>query len=64
MKVKVFGNKATKRSHTGWRNDACRLGEIKKSNQVKFESLAEADKAGYKRCKLCCPVSGEVEEQE
>jgi methylphosphotriester-DNA--protein-cysteine methyltransferase len=51
--MKVYGNKATKVIHSSVRGDACRFAEISKKNRIVFESVTEAEGAGYRRCKIC-----------
>lgn len=51
----IFANKATNIYHDAKnRNDACRKGEIKKSNREDFDSPEAAEEAGRVPCKLCC----------
>lgn len=48
----ILANKDSKTYH---RADCKVAGKIKEANRVSFASAAEADKAGYKACKVCKP---------
>ncbi len=54
MKESYFGNRETKVLHKSFKKgDACRAAEIKRANQIKFDSEAAAKKQGYRLCKNC-----------
>lgn len=56
VRLKVFGNSATKIAHDARNNnDQCRELEIKASNRVRFVDLDAAIAAGYTACKSCYP---------
>jgi methylphosphotriester-DNA--protein-cysteine methyltransferase len=46
---------ANKDSKTYHRADCKSAAKIKEANRASFTSAAEADKAGYKACKICKP---------
>jgi hypothetical protein len=46
---------ANKDSKTYHRADCKAAAKIKEANKTSFASAAEADKAGYKACKVCKP---------
>ncbi len=46
---------ANKESKIYHRADCKLASKMKDSNKVTFASAAEADKAGYKACKVCKP---------
>lgn len=46
---------ANKDSKTYHRADCKSAAKIKEANRASFASAAEADKAGYKACKVCKP---------
>ena len=46
------GNKDSKTVHKA---DCTTAAKMKEANKVSFGSLAEAEKAGYKACKVCKP---------
>lgn len=48
----ILANKDSKTYH---RADCKAAAKIKESNRTSFASAAEADKAGYKACKVCKP---------
>lgn len=48
----ILANKDSKTYH---RADCKAAAKIKEANRTSFGSAAEADKAGYKACKVCKP---------
>jgi len=48
----ILANKDSKTYHRG---DCKTAAKIKEANRTSFASAAEADKAGYKACKVCKP---------
>ena len=48
----ILANKDSKTYH---RADCKAAAKIKEANRTSFSSPAEADKAGYKACKVCKP---------
>jgi hypothetical protein len=48
----ILANKDSKTYH---RADCKAAAKIKEANRTSFASAAEADKAGYKACKVCKP---------
>jgi len=48
----ILANKDSKTYH---RADCKTAAKIKEANRTSFASAAEADKAGYKACKVCKP---------